>query len=1757
MQTILKRLRLNQPAAGKMFNSLLVLLLLFNLLPAAAQAAPPLQESNKNKVFLPLVTSNADQKGKLAVGAPEVESNTPAPQEGDRVSAASSGQGGWDDTVAPSAFDPINRRGPDPVDSSPAGALVQAALWGGPRPDESARTAGDKLAGSSSFQLSVPVVRLAGRGLDLALNLTYRSLLWHKDSIGHGSRITYNIDQDWPAPGWSLDFGRLVRVPVGGGWNAMLVDADGTRHPYWATIFSPVFTAHTTDGALIDYSVQIGAAGELLSGQVRYPNGTVVEYGAPGVGSSTLYPTSITDANGNLITITYRNNSGPQLNTVVDTLGRTINFYYDANNLLTAVTAPGLNSGMRPLIRLHYRQLALQHSFNGLFVRAPSTVWVVDAIYYPGTSTGYWFGDADSYSSYGMLSKVSQRRAMSFSNAPLTEQGTVTAGNMTRQRVYNYPLGPGQPLADAPSYSTMTESWSDMDTSAAVTTYQAQMSANPRRIDVIHPDNSRKVQLSYNIPPCAEETAECPDSWKDGLVYHYESYDANGNLVQQSDITWARDAANPAHYQSPRPVRVEVRDERGQMTATEYSYGGAYNQVTEVREYDYGGATVLRRVRTEYEPRMEYVFRHIFNLPTVVEVYEGSATTPVARTEYTYDGQPLTDTPGVVQHQRAFNPYDPGNWAPPSCRRECEPGRRPPCQNICEPGYWQPVFDPATNHRGNVTQVTTYSNAANRTGAVNETRRYDINGNLVIAAGSCCVQTVITYTVTTQYAYPTAMARGAASPSSVRVTTLANYDFNTGLPLSTTDANGRTTQMTYHAASLRPVTVHLPTSAVISYYYDDAGLAYTTAMSDPSGVTKAAYITQRLNGLGLVRRSEQLAEGEAWDIVDLKYGVLGQLWQQSQPYRNGQTPQWSTFVYDVLGRPTRALAADGSEMRTFYNEATRPSGATNAPGVTMRTVDAWGRERWSRTDALGRLVELVEPNPNGSGSVTEAGHLVTTYSYNAFDQLLQTVQGAQMRRFRYDSLGRLTHQHLPEKQATLNDQGQYGAPNPLTRWSDVFIYDARSNLTDQIDARGVKTRYDYANDPLNRLQAVSYDTTGFGDTNHPILAAAPVSYQYMGSGDVTRLWRVTANGISTVQYGYDVDGRLTEQTLTLASQPAHPLVTTYSYDIFNRLRDIQYPAQYGVEYDPRKVVQHDYDVMSRVKGLRVDGVDYASQLVYNAASQLTSLKVGAGGSLQVTENAEYDVATGLLISQQVLRSSAPLLDLAYGYLRPGTGNGRTGQLTQLTNRLDEQKNRTYTYDALGRLARATGGAANPPLWSQEYTYDRYGNRTGVTASGSAANGALIPRDGLAQVSYDPATNRITSADFVYDAAGNLMRGLRHDGLWQRSQYDAAGRLVKVKDDAGVTLEVHTYGADRRRLITQYGETSNLRSYYAWSGAKLLVEYEATASYPYPVWTKSYVYLGERLLATLAWPYGVDEVVQYHHADRLGTRLLTNNTDSTFFEQVTLPYGVALDAESTGSINPRFTSYQRSATSGLDYAMNRFYQSQQGRFTQVDPLGMGAASLSDPQSLNLYAYVQNDPVNAVDPLGLLTCYIKNYGSSSGYTVQPDGFWKRTSHVDYGTSTVCLMEAPRSIHLGGDRVFVPKGPGGGKRAIHPGSDRSCFSSKFTHTFMYDFKETNGFLFSGAGFIIRTVLGTMIGGALARESGTVTVVQAIRSIVRPGLGPAGVATLGGTGATLGSAALHVALKAALVAGALEVGIVIGSSADALGHATSECMW
>jgi RHS repeat-associated protein len=1213
--------------------------------------------------------------------------------------------------------------------------------------------------GSSNFQFSTPAVVMDGRGIDLNLLLNYNSRLWQKA----GSEITFDIDRDWIA-GWSLGFGKIVMA----GDTYLLIDGAGTRHPYDGTLRrgfpSPAsslqtFEAHTTDGTFIDYYAEgyqpqfdnSGGRNMILAWAVM-PNGTRIEYGAQA--NYAMYPTRITDAHGNFVTITYRNNQGPNIETITDTLGRVIYFYYDGYGLLTSILVPNLNGGgYRAAVRLQYQWLTLSNAganygfAGGLTTKVrQNTIPVIRAIYYPGTGTGYWFGDGDSYSPYGMIRKVSERRGMTFDNAPWDQQGNIGAGVMSQEMVYNYPQSGGS-YGDMPTYAQMTEDWVGRTTAAPPVTYFSVVDSGGQRTTTItRPDGAQLQQIA---------------DLASGLLLEDGLY-RDGVALNRSKAFWETGA-----YSSPRPTRTEIWEERGRVKATTYgydpAYGSRYNSVTDARAYGYNGE-LLRRAHTEYLNNDNYNGslqnsgtlwwhqggglsggpywwkQHIFNLVSVTEAYAGDDVTRLSRTEYQYDGSGLTDAPGIVQHNSRYNPYTPPqqqcDYVPdmedPDCLNPSCYGTYPPCDGNCPYIYVCneiQQYDPwLVYYRGDVTQVKRYADAASldQGTAVVETRTYDIAGNVRVQTTSCCEQTSFTYTTNTQYAWPESQTAGSPSDPAQQNVTSATYDYWTGLVTTSTDANGRVSQTVYDANTLRPVYEYAPTGAYQYHIYDDQNLSVADMVYEAgqSGANVASRGDKYLDGLGRVVKEIAYGKDYAQDVVETKFDNLGRVWQQSRPYRAGaEIPQWSAAVYDSLDRPVQNVGPDGSVVTRAYEQSPDPPGASGQPGPTVKVTDPWGRERWARSDALGRLVEVAEPNPGGNGSLS-AGAMYTTYSYDALDRLLQVNQGAQTRLFRYDSLGRLTHQKLAERAATLDDNGNYVGGGT---WSDRFFYDTRSNLTIHADARGVRTYFNY-DDPLNRLQWIQYskdtvpsylavDIPGSYGVSYPNIN---VVYSYMTSGDKRRVRTVGLDaGMGNQTIDYDVEGRVSQVYQTFGGRESYPLVTNYLWDSLDRMKEATYPQQYGAG-EARKVVAHNYDMASRIDSVQFGGVTMASNPVYNASSQVTSLAVGS----QITENYNFDPKTGLLLSQQVNKGPEQLVNLQYNYTLnndPNNNGAKTGQLTSVTDLKNTARNRAYEYDKLGRLSKVKGGvdAFNNPAWYQSHTYDRYGNRSMVEQNGEA------------------------------------------------------------------------------------------------------------------------------------------------------------------------------------------------------------------------------------------------------------------------------------------------------------------------------------------------------------------------------------------------------------------------------------------------------
>ncbi len=101
-------------------------------------------------------------------------------------------------------------------------------------------------------------------------------------------------------------------------------------------------------------------------------------------------------------------------------------------------------------------------------------------------------------------------------------------------------------------------------------------------------------------------------------------------------------------------------------------------------------------------------------------------------------------------------------------------------------------------------------------------------------------------------------------------------------------------------------------------------------------------------------------------------------------------------------------------------------------------------------------------------------------------------------------------------------------------------------------------------------------------------------------------------------------------------------------------------------------------------------------------------------------------------------------------------------------------------------------------------------------------------------------------------------------------------------------------------------------------------------------------------------------------DRLGS--VRNGGGAGY--QAEYPYGVEYSL--TSNDREKYATYTRDSITGLDYAVNRYYWSQWGRFLSPDPHTGGAVRPADPGSWNGYSYTRSDPINRGDPSGLDDC-----------------------------------------------------------------------------------------------------------------------------------------------------------------------------------------
>ena len=143
--------------------------------------------------------------------------------------------------------------------------------------------------------------------------------------------------------------------------------------------------------------------------------------------------------------------------------------------------------------------------------------------------------------------------------------------------------------------------------------------------------------------------------------------------------------------------------------------------------------------------------------------------------------------------------------------------------------------------------------------------------------------------------------------------------------------------------------------------------------------------------------------------------------------------------------------------------------------------------------------------------------------------------------------------------------------------------------------------------------------------------------------------------------------------------------------------------------------------------------------------------------------------------------------------------------------------------------------------------------------------------------------------------------------------------------------------------------------------------------------------GKLVKATIPLPGGETAVYNasglnfIRHKDWLGSsRLATTWTHGFYAKEAYAPFGESYNE--AGTPDRSFTGQDQDTVPGVYDYLFRKYDPAAGRWLSPDPSGWKAVSQSYPQSLNRYAYVQNNPLSLIDADGLDCVYFNNDGNS---------------------------------------------------------------------------------------------------------------------------------------------------------------------------------
>ena len=771
----------------------------------------------------------------------------------------------------------------------------------------------------------------------------------------------------------------------------------------------------------------------------------------------------------------------------------------------------------------------------------------------------------------------------------------------------------------------------------------------------------------------------------------------------------------------------------------------------------------------------------------------------------------------------------------------------------------------------------------------------------------------------------------------------------------------------------------------VSYTYDAVGRLIE--ITDPDGsktrtdyndgetttiLANGSQTNKLLDAYGRLSQVEEVVSATETHTTVYTYDALNNLTKVTDAKGH-----LTTISYDSLGRKLSMDDPDMGRWQYAYDAVDNLTSQTDARGVTISFT----------YDALNRLTQKSYTIPANSG-IANPGTVTYTYDNPAKSyskgKLTEIMDGSGSSSFEYDQLGRLVKESKTIDGTPSTIQRSYDLLGRITSLgypdteAATYTYNTQGGIETITLQQGATTQTvvsDVAYNAAGQLTKIIYGNGTISD--------------YTYNPQTLRLDKLLTTGPSgTLQdftYTFDPIGNVTQ-----ILDRVHTATQTFTYDKFNRLT--QAIGSYGTSgyaYDPlgnmtsKEGVTMTYGLADGSKPHAVTSTSAGWTLTYDANGNLIKKVIDARPAIQemTAQSLRYDAENRLVevkTAQEVTVTlqfkpghnffSLPVIpdDLRISTLFPSfaqdlewighfqadyndpfvgdyryyVGNPKSDDFTALEYGKGYQlycKNPNgFTVQLTGRLPTSQYALNVLPEWHL---------LPAMVVDGSQPVSWLLQGVNYDQIKrWNPTTKQLENPTeivpgesyFVHVVSTSLFKPPLPRDVTTKFVYDGDGGTVKRTTAAGTT--------------TLLGEVFEK----APGGA-----------------TTKYVFAGSLRIAAK----DSTGALRFYHGDHLGSSNVVTDGNGTIVElNEHLPFGSFSRRETVpgseprevpGAVSHHFTGQRQDTTNGLILFPARAYDPALGRFLQPDPFVQDPA---DPQTLNRYSYVRNNPVKYIDPSG---------------------------------------------------------------------------------------------------------------------------------------------------------------------------------------------